>query len=329
MDVVALAKLQFAFTVAYHFLFVPLSIGLGLVVVLFERRYYKSGKPEDQAASELWIKIFAATFAIGVATGITMEFAFGTNWATYSRFVGDIFGAPLAAEALFAFFLESTFLGVLLFGRGQGLEEVLLRLHVARLARLDALGAVDHHRQLVDADSGRLQDRRDRVRPQGRADELLRGRASTRRRCRATSTRSNSAAHHRRLRGGRDRRLLPAQGRLQGLRPRGDLDRSDDRRDLLGAHARSPATSRRSRSSRTSRPRSRRWRVTGTTGPMPLGVVGWVDVANKTHHRPRDSRRRRASWRRGSFTTPYPGPERLHGRGPAADSGRPTRRITG
>jgi len=119
MDVVALAKLQFAFTVAYHFLFVPLSIGLGLVVVLFERRFYKSGKPQDQAATELWIKIFAATFAIGVATGITMEFAFGTNWATYSRFVGDIFGAPLAAEGLFAFFLESTFLGVLLFGRGR------------------------------------------------------------------------------------------------------------------------------------------------------------------------------------------------------------------
>jgi cytochrome d ubiquinol oxidase subunit I len=119
MDAVVLAKAQFAFTVMYHFLFVPLSIGIGLVVVLFERRFYKSGKPEDQAASQLWIKIFAATFAIGVATGITMEFAFGTNWATYSRFVGDIFGAPLAAEGLFAFFLESTFLGVLLFGRGK------------------------------------------------------------------------------------------------------------------------------------------------------------------------------------------------------------------
>jgi cytochrome d ubiquinol oxidase subunit I len=119
MDVVALAKFQFAFTVMYHFFFVPLSIGLGLIVVLFERQYYKSGKAEDKAASELWIKIFAATFAIGVATGITMEFAFGTNWATYSRFVGDIFGAPLAAEGLFAFFLESTFLGVLLFARNK------------------------------------------------------------------------------------------------------------------------------------------------------------------------------------------------------------------
>ncbi|NTU71416.1 MAG: cytochrome ubiquinol oxidase subunit I [Coriobacteriia bacterium] len=119
MDAVALAKFQFAFTVAYHFFFVPLSIGLGLVTVLFERAYYKSGKEEDKAMSTLWIKIFAATFAIGVATGITMEFAFGTNWASYSRFVGDIFGAPLAAEGLFAFFLESTFLGVLLFGRNK------------------------------------------------------------------------------------------------------------------------------------------------------------------------------------------------------------------
>lgn len=117
MDVVALSRFQFAFTVAYHFFFVPLSIGLGLIVVLFERRYYKSGRPEDKAMSRLWVNIFTATFAIGVATGVTMEFAFGTNWATYSRFVGDIFGAPLAAEGLFAFFLESTFLGVLLFGR--------------------------------------------------------------------------------------------------------------------------------------------------------------------------------------------------------------------
>jgi cytochrome d ubiquinol oxidase subunit I len=119
MDVVVLSKLQFALTVMYHFLFVPLSIGGGLVLVLAERRYYRSGHLEDRAASDLWIKLFTATFAIGVATGITMEFAFGTNWATYSRFVGDIFGAPLAAEGLFAFFLESIFLGILLFGRSR------------------------------------------------------------------------------------------------------------------------------------------------------------------------------------------------------------------
>lgn len=119
MDAVALARFQFAFTVAYHFFFVPLSIGLGLIVVLFQRRYYKSKKAADMAMADFWVKIFTATFTIGVATGITMEFAFGTNWAAYSRFVGDIFGAPLAAEGLFSFFLESTFLGVLLFGRGR------------------------------------------------------------------------------------------------------------------------------------------------------------------------------------------------------------------
>jgi cytochrome d ubiquinol oxidase subunit I len=117
VDVVTLSRIQFAVTIIYHFLFVPLSIGLGLVLALAERRYYKSGDPKDRAASDFWVKIFTATFAVGVATGISMEFAFGTNWATYSRFVGDIFGAPLAAEGLFAFFLESTFLGVLIFGR--------------------------------------------------------------------------------------------------------------------------------------------------------------------------------------------------------------------
>jgi cytochrome bd ubiquinol oxidase subunit I len=112
-----LSRIQFAFTVGYHFIFVPISIGVGMMVVLSERRYYKSGIPADRAASNFWIKLFTATFAIGVATGITMEFAFGANWANYSRFVGNIFGAPLAAEGLLAFFLESTFLGVLLFGR--------------------------------------------------------------------------------------------------------------------------------------------------------------------------------------------------------------------
>jgi len=117
MSAEALARIQFAFTIGYHFIFVPISIGLGVMLILAERRYYRSGLAIDKATSEMWKKIFAATFAIGVATGISMEFAFGTNWASYSRFVGDIFGAPLAAEGLIAFFLESVFLGVLLFGR--------------------------------------------------------------------------------------------------------------------------------------------------------------------------------------------------------------------
>jgi cytochrome d ubiquinol oxidase subunit I len=116
-DVVFLSRFQFAFTIAYHFLFVPLSVGLGLVVALAAQRAYKSNSAKDEAALVFWLKIFAATFVVGVATGITMEFAFGTNWADYSRYVGDIFGAPLAAEALFAFFLESVFLGVLLLGK--------------------------------------------------------------------------------------------------------------------------------------------------------------------------------------------------------------------
>ena len=93
MDAETLARIQFAFTIGYHFIFVPISIGVGLMVVLFERRHYRSAIPADRAASDFWIKLFTATFAIGVATGITMEFAFGTNWAGYSRFVGNIFGS--------------------------------------------------------------------------------------------------------------------------------------------------------------------------------------------------------------------------------------------
>ncbi len=127
MDAVLLARIQFAFTVAYHFIFVPMSIGLSIMMVAAERRYYKSDIPADKAATKFWIRLFTTTFAIGVATGITMEFAFGTNWANYSRFVGNIFGAPLAAEGLLAFFLESVFLGVLLFGR----DRVSKRLYYA------------------------------------------------------------------------------------------------------------------------------------------------------------------------------------------------------
>ncbi len=117
MDAVLLSRLQFALTVSYHFLFVPLSVGLGLIVALTQTHAYKTGNAKDEATAHFWVKVFTTTFVVGVATGITMEFSFGTNWADYSRFVGDIFGAPLAAEALLAFFLESSFLGVLLFGR--------------------------------------------------------------------------------------------------------------------------------------------------------------------------------------------------------------------
>ena len=116
MDVEILARIQFAFTVAFHYIYPPLSIGIGLLIVLFESIYIRTGNKEYETLTRFWIKIFALTFGIGVATGIIMEFEFGTNWAVYSRYVGDIFGSALAAEGLFAFGLESTFLGVLLFG---------------------------------------------------------------------------------------------------------------------------------------------------------------------------------------------------------------------
>ena len=118
-DVAFLSRLQFTLIVAFHFVFVPLSIGIGLICAIAHTRAYRSGDAQDEKTAWFWVKVFTTTFAVGVASGIAMEFSFGTNWADYSRFVGDIFGAPLAAEALFAFFLESVFLGVLLFGRGK------------------------------------------------------------------------------------------------------------------------------------------------------------------------------------------------------------------
>ena len=111
-----LARLQFAFTVGFHYIYPPLSIGLGVILVLMEGMYLKTKNPLYSKMTKFWVKIFALTFAMGVATGIVMEFEFGTNWATYSRFVGDVFGSALAAEGIFAFFLESGFLAVLVFG---------------------------------------------------------------------------------------------------------------------------------------------------------------------------------------------------------------------
>lgn len=116
MDVEILARIQFAFTVGFHYIFPPLSIGLGLLMVLFEGMYLKTKNKEYEILAKFWTKIFALTFVLGVSTGIVMEFEFGTNWARYSRFVGDVFGSPLAAEGVFAFALESTFLGILIFG---------------------------------------------------------------------------------------------------------------------------------------------------------------------------------------------------------------------
>jgi cytochrome d ubiquinol oxidase subunit I len=119
LDPLLLSRLQFALTIGFHFLFPPLTIGLAWLLVIVEWLGWRRGDEDYVRAGVFFGKILGLTFAVGVATGIVMEFQFGTNWAEYSKFVGDVFGAPLAAEAVFAFFLESTFLGLYLFGRSR------------------------------------------------------------------------------------------------------------------------------------------------------------------------------------------------------------------
>jgi cytochrome d ubiquinol oxidase subunit I len=116
MDVLFLSRIQFALNICFHYLYPPMSIGLGLFLVIMEGLYLKTKDIKYKEITNFWIKIFALTFAIGVATGLVQVFAFGTNWSKYSRFVGDVFGSALAAEGIFAFFLEAGFLGILLFG---------------------------------------------------------------------------------------------------------------------------------------------------------------------------------------------------------------------
>ncbi|WP_418338061.1 cytochrome ubiquinol oxidase subunit I [Rheinheimera metallidurans] len=116
MDIVDLSRLQFAFTAMIHFLFVPLTIGLAFLLAIMESVYVMTGKTIYRDMTKFWGKLFGINFAIGVTTGIAMEFQFGTNWSYYSHYVGDVFGAPLAIEALMAFFLESTLFGLFFFG---------------------------------------------------------------------------------------------------------------------------------------------------------------------------------------------------------------------
>lgn len=125
MDVVVLSRIQFALTSGFHYLYPPLSIGLGLMLCVFEGIYLKTKNPLFKDITKFWTKIFALTFALGVATGLVQLFGFGTNWARYSRFVGDVFGSALGAEGVFAFFLEAGFLGLMLFGW----EKVSAKIH--------------------------------------------------------------------------------------------------------------------------------------------------------------------------------------------------------
>src|SRR6202048_3717919 len=127
MDLVQLSRLQFGLTAMYHFLFVPLTLGLALLLGIMESVYVMTGRPIWQQMTKFWGLLFGINFAMGVATGITMEFQFGMNWAYYSHYVGDIFGAPLAIEGLMAFFLEATVIGLFFFGW----EKMSPRAHLA------------------------------------------------------------------------------------------------------------------------------------------------------------------------------------------------------
>ncbi len=137
MEVVTLSRIQFALTIMFHYLFPPLTIGLSAVIAVLLWQYLRTKDPVYHSAAHYWTGLFAANFAIGVATGVVMEFQFGTNWSRYSTFVGDIFGSALAAEGIFAFFLESGFLAVLVFGW----DRVSARTHFVS-AVLVAVGSV-------------------------------------------------------------------------------------------------------------------------------------------------------------------------------------------
>jgi cytochrome d ubiquinol oxidase subunit I len=116
MDGLLFARLQFALTTLYHFFFVPVSISLAVYLAIMQTAWYRTGKPKYLKMVKFWSKPFLICFAVGVVTGIVLEFEIGMNWSEYSRFVGDVFGAPLAMEALLAFFLEATFIGLWIFG---------------------------------------------------------------------------------------------------------------------------------------------------------------------------------------------------------------------
>ena len=138
MDVVLLSRMQFAVAVFFHFIFVPLTLGLSLMIALMQTKHYRTGDEMYKRMAKFWGKLFIINFALGVVTGITLEFQFGTNWARYSKYVGDVFGSLLAIEATVAFFLESTFLAVWHFGW----ERVSKKIHLAAIWIVAAAGNI-------------------------------------------------------------------------------------------------------------------------------------------------------------------------------------------
>ena len=155
----SLARWQFAITTVFHFLFVPLSIGLAFLVALLQTAAFRTKDARYEKLARWWGHIFLVNFAIGVVTGIVLEFQFGMAWSQYSTFVGNIFGAPLAIEGLLAFFMESTFLGVWIFGRDRVSARRAPGLHLDGEPRDAALGRLHPCGERMDAAPGRLQDR--------------------------------------------------------------------------------------------------------------------------------------------------------------------------
>ena len=150
MDVVIWSRIQFAVTAAYHWLFVPLTLGLALVMAVMESLYLIKKDEFWKKAAKFWMKLFAVNFAVGIATGIILEFEFGTNWSNYSWMVGDMFGAPLAIEGILAFFMEATFFAVMFFGW----EKVSPKFHLAHRHWCDHIGLLDPGGKRLDAESG-------------------------------------------------------------------------------------------------------------------------------------------------------------------------------
>ena len=156
MSAVDLSRLQFATTTIYHFLFVPVTIGLAFLTAMLHTLWYRSGDPEHLRLTRFFGTLLVINIAVGVVTGLVQEFQFGMNWSDYSRFVGDVFGAPLAMEGLAAFFLESTFLGLWLFGWDRAAQAGAPGHDLGGRGRRRAVGGVHHGRQLLDAAPGRL-----------------------------------------------------------------------------------------------------------------------------------------------------------------------------
>jgi len=156
MDIITLSKIQFALTSIYHFFFVPLTLGLSVIVAIMESLYVRKKDEIYKKMTKFWGNLFLINFALGVVSGIVMEFQFGMNWSEYARYVGDIFGAPLAIEALLAFFLESVFLGLWIFGW----DRVSRGVHLAAIWIVancfDSLSLLDPDGEFLYAASGRL-----------------------------------------------------------------------------------------------------------------------------------------------------------------------------